>query len=256
MLDYRPAQNLLADRCILITGATGGLGRAAALACARHGAQVILLGRDVPKLEALYDEIESLGAPAPAILPMELLQASDALCHDIATTVEEQVGRLDGILHNAAELGALAPIELYHAEIWTRVFQVNVHAPFLLTRALLPLLKRAPDASVVFTSAEVGRRPRAYWGAYAAAYGAVEVMAQTLALELDNTAVRVNTLDPGNVQTALRTRAYPAEDPQQWPLPEEVMPAYLYLLGPDSRGVTGQALAAQRLGPRPTASSR
>jgi len=243
---YQPAPNLLQDRVILITGATGGLGSAAAKACAAHGATVVLLGRTIRKLEALYDEIERAGHPQPAIYPMNLEGASPKDYVDLATTLDEAFGRLDGLLHSAALAGTLTPLHLYDVALWSQVMQVNLNAPYLLTAATLPLLRNSSDASVIFSSAEVGRLGRAYWGAYAVSSAAVENMSQIWADELErHPNLRFNTLDPGAVRTPLRTRAYPGEDPNTLPLPEQLMPAYLWLLGPDSRGTTGQALKAQ-----------
>lgn len=249
MKDYHPPKDLLADRVILVTGAGSGIGRAVSLALAEHGATVVLLGRTVPRLEKVYDEIERLGWPKAAILPLNLETASTIDYEAAAQTVEKEFGRLDGLLHNAALLGTLTPLELYNIETWGRVMQVNLNAPFLLTRACLPLLKNAPDASIVFTSADVGRRSRAYWGAYGVAAFGIEGLMQTLACELEtNTRVRVNSLDPGPVRTELRSRAYPGEDPNILPPPESITGTYVYLLGPDSRAVTGQALNAQQAG--------
>lgn len=246
-MPYVPALDLLAGRVILVSGATGGLGRAAALALAGHGATVVLLGRTLKKLERVYDEIEARHLPKPAMLVADLARAGPAEYDTVAQTIGQEFGRLDGLLHSAAELGTLTPLELYDPATWQRVLTVNLTAPFLLTRACLPLLKRAPDASVVFTSADVGRKGRAYWGAYAVAAFGIEGMAQVLADELSaNTAVRVNTLDPGPARTNLRAAAYPGENRQALPPPEALMATYLYLLGPDSRGVTGQALTAER----------
>lgn len=246
-MPYAPAPDLLAGRVILVTGATGGLGRAASLALAGHGATVILLGRALRKLERVYDEIEARGLPKPAMLVADLAQAGPAEHDTIAQTIAQEFGRLDGLLHSAAELGTLTPIEHYDPQTWQRVLAVNLTAAFLLTRACLPLLRRSEDASVVFTSADVGRKARAYWGAYAVAAFGIEGMAQVLADELAaNTRIRVNTLDPGAVRTTLRARAYPGESRLATPAPEAVMGSYLYLLGPDSRGVTGQALTAER----------
>lgn len=230
---------------ILVTGAGAGIGRAVSLGLAAHGASVVLLDRVVERLESAYDAIEQAGGPQAALYPMDLAGATPADYEELAGRVEEAFGRLDGLLHNAAELGVPGPIEQYEPEVWARIVQVGLNAPFLLTRACLPMLRRAGDASVVFTSAAVGRHGRAYWGAYATACGAGEVLAQVLADELENFGVRVNTLDPGPVRTAFRARAYPAEDPNRLSPPEAVVPAYLYLLGPESRGVTGQALSAQ-----------
>jgi len=242
--DYHPPADLLAGRTILITGAGDGLGRAAALAYARHGATVVLLGRTVKKLEAVYDAIVAAGGPQPAITPLDLAKAGYAQLAEIAERIGESFGRLDGLLHSAAELGALAPLELYDMEQWMKVFQVNLHAPTLLTRLCLPLLKTSPDASVIFTTSEVAARGRPYWGAYAAAGAAVENLVRIWAAELEGSSVRVNALDPGAVRTNLRARAYPGEDPKALPAPETRVGAYLYLMGPDSAGTRGEFVRA------------
>jgi len=246
MKDYQAPSDLLTGRVILVTGAGDGIGRAAAKSFAAHGATVILLGRTVHKLEAVYDEIEQAGGPQPAIYPMNLEGAGAEDYQQLADTVAEQLGRLDGILHNAAFLGSLTPLELYDLELWSRVMQVNLHAAYLLTRACLPLLKQSPDASVVFTTADVGRKGVAYWGAYAISNAAVENMMQIFADEMEtNTHIRFNSLDPGAVRTRMRNLAFPGEDPETLPLPEQIMPSYLYLMGADSQSVNGQALSAQ-----------
>lgn len=246
MRDYRPAPDLLKDRVILVTGAGDGLGAAAAKTFAAHGASVVLLGRTVRKLEAVYDAIEKAGHPQPAIYPMDLEGASAADYEDLAGVLSREFGRLDGLLHNAAMLGTRTPTEQYNLPLWSRVMQVNLNAPLLLTRACLGLLRQAADASVVFTTADVGRHGRAYWGAYAVSNAAVENLMQVLADELQtNTGIRVNSLDPGAVRTRMRTLAFPAEDGASLPRPEAVMSTYLYLMGPDSRGITGQGLNAQ-----------
>jgi NAD(P)-dependent dehydrogenase (short-subunit alcohol dehydrogenase family) len=247
MSRYDPPADVLAGRNILITGAGDGIGRAAALACAAHGATVVLLGRTRRKLERVYDEIEARGGATPAMLEVDLARARPDDYATVAHTLELELGRLDGLLHNAAELGVLAPIEHYRPDTWNRVLAVNLTAAYLLTRACLPLLKRSPDASVVFTTADVGRHGRAYWGAYGTACAALEGFARILADELAaNTQVRVNTLDPGPVRTAFRARAYPGEDATRHPPPEAIMPVYLYLLGPASRGQTGRQFTAER----------
>jgi NAD(P)-dependent dehydrogenase (short-subunit alcohol dehydrogenase family) len=241
--DYTPAPDLLRDRVILVTGAGSGLGKAAALACAAHGATLVLLGRQVRPLEAVYDAIEQAGGAQPAIYPMNLEGAAPQDYDDLAARVGEAFGRLDGLLHNAAALGTLTPLRHYDAETWLRTLQVNVNAPFLLTRACLALLEAAQDASLVFTADAVGRRGKAYWGAYGVAKFAVEGLMQILADEYAGTTpVRVNSLDPGAVRTRGRLSLYPGVDPGTLPAPESVMPWYLWLLGPDSKGVTGQAL--------------
>jgi NAD(P)-dependent dehydrogenase (short-subunit alcohol dehydrogenase family) len=240
--DYTPAADLLAERVILITGAAEGIGRVAARACAAHGATVVLLDKTVPRLEALYDEIEQAGHPQPAIYPMDLEGAQPHHYQELAGSVQERLGRLDGLVHNAAVLGTLGPLHHVGLETWSTVMQVNLHAPFLLTHACLPLLQAAPDASIVFLSDRVGRRGRAYWGAYGVSKFGIEGLMQILADEWEyRPSLRFNSLDPGPVATQLRYQAYPAEDPAVRAAPESVVPALLYLLGPDSRGVTGRA---------------
>jgi NAD(P)-dependent dehydrogenase (short-subunit alcohol dehydrogenase family) len=244
--DYHPATDMLADRVILVTGAGDGIGRAAALAFAAHGATIILLGRTPSRLEQVYDEIERAGKPQPAIYPMNLEGATPKDYDDLAATLHQEFGHLDGLLHNAAMLGTLTPFELYNIETWYQVMQVNLHAPFLLTRSCLRLLKNAADASVVFTIPDVGRQGRAYWGAYAVSKAGNLNMMQILADECEvNTSVRVNCIDPGAVRTQLRLCAYPGVNPNRFPSPDEIMGAYLYLMGPDSKDVNGQVISAQ-----------
>lgn len=246
MKDYQPAADLLQNRVILVTGAGAGIGRAVARRLAAHGATVILLGRTIRKLEQIYDEIEQAGAPKPAIYPMNLEGAIPRDYADLARVLESEFGRLDGLLHNAALFEGLTPLANYDIELWYRILQVNLNAPFLLTQALLGLLNRSADASVVFTADRVGADGKAYWGAYAVAKGGTETLLKMLASELEtNTPIRVNGIDPGQVRTGLTLRAYPGRDPEEWADPEAVLASYLYLLGPDSKGVTGQILRAQ-----------
>ncbi|MEW6647234.1 MAG: YciK family oxidoreductase [Pseudomonadota bacterium] len=246
MHNYKPAPDLLKDRVILVTGAGDGIGAAAAKAFAAHGATVILLGRSARKLEKVYDDIEQSGGPQPALVPLNLEKAVPEQYLELATMVEKEFGRLDGLLHNAALLGTLTPLEQYDLKQWAQLMQVNLHAPYLLTRAMLPLLKNSKDASVLFTSSGVGRKGRAYWGAYAITKAADENMMEIWADELEtNTSIRVNSIDPGAVRTSMRAKAYPGEDPNNLPRPEEIMSVYLYLMGPDSRGTTGQRTSAQ-----------
>ena len=239
--------DLLKNRIIAITGAGDGIGRALACACGKLGAIVILMGRTVKKLETAYDELIALDAPQPAIYPVELAGATPADYQNLAQSIHDTFGRLDGLVHNAGILGTRSPIELYQPEEWIEVMHVNVNAAFFLTQALLPTLKAADDASIIFTSSGVGRCGRAYWGAYAASKFATEGLMQVLADELENTRhIRVNSLNPGAVRTKMRASAYPAEDPNRLLPPEDIVSAYLYLLGEDSRGVHGQALEAQQ----------
>lgn len=239
--NWQARGDYLQQRILLITGAGSGIGAAVAAACAQHGATVILLDKVVRSLEQVYDAIEAAGGPRAAIYPMNLEGAAEKDYLDLAATVEKEFGRLDGVLHNAALLGALVPIAHFEAELWYRILQVNLNGPFLLTRACLPLLMNSADASVLFNSDRVARQGKAYWGAYAASKAAAENFMQVLADELEsNTPVRVNSIDPGAVATSLRALAYPGEDPAALPGARDVVRPFLYLLGPDSKGVTGQ----------------
>lgn len=243
---YQASQKLLEDRVILVTGASDGIGKAAALSFTEHGATVILLGRNLSKLEQVHDQIADAGHPQPAIYPMDLEGAQPDHYEEMALKIDKEFGRIDGLLHNAGALGALSPIEHYDIEQWHRVIQVNLHAAFMMTQACLPVLRKAKDASIVFTSSSVGRKGRAYWGAYAVSKFAIEGLMQVLADELEaNTNIRVNSINPGRVRTAMRASAYPGENPNTLPWPKEIMAPYLFLMGPDSRGVTGQAINAQ-----------
>lgn len=246
MKDYQAPSDLLRDRVILITGAGDGIGAVAAKTCAAHGATVILHGRTLAKLEAVYDAIEQAGHPQPAIVPQDLSTAGAAEYQQLASTIEQEFGRLDGLLHNAGQLGDITPLEMYDPDTWDFVMRVNLRAPFLLTQALLPQLRQSADASVVFTSSSVGRQARAFWGAYAVSKCGVEGLSRMWADELRNISnIRVNCLNPGATRTNMRANAYPAENPATVKAPEDIMPLYLWLLGPDSKGTTGQSLDAQ-----------
>jgi NAD(P)-dependent dehydrogenase (short-subunit alcohol dehydrogenase family) len=244
--NYRPRTNLLAGRTILVTGAGDGIGRSAALSYAAHGATVLLLGRTGSKLEAVYDEIEAAGGAKPAIIEMDLAAASEHSYDNLAASLGREFSCLHGILHNAALLGDRRPIANAGYASWQEVMQVNVNAQFLLTRYLLPLLQQAPIASIIFTSSGVGRIGKAYWGAYAVSKFATEGFMQVLASELENTSrIRVNSLNPRATNTAMRRTAYPAETPTNNPAPQDIMAAYLFLMGDDSAGVTGKAFDAR-----------
>lgn len=239
--NYQPTKDLLKDKVILITGATDGIGEAAAHHFGAHGATVILLGRNVKKLEYVYDKMIEAGCPQPAIYPMDLEGATDQDHADLANTIENEFQKLDGLVHNAARLDALMPIEQYDLKMWARLLQVNLTAPFLMTRACLPVLRKSSDASVLFTSSGVAHHGRAYWGAYAVSKAAADNLMQTLADEVEtNTNIRVNSIDPGRVRTKMRKKAFPGEDPLSLPTTDDIMPSYLYLMGPDSKGLTGK----------------
>lgn len=244
--NYAYPDDLLHDRIILITGATAGIGRALAIHAAAHGAQVILHGRSVKKLEEIYDEIEALdGAPRPSIAVMDLATADDNAYRTLAESLTAEFGRLDGLVNNAGILGERYSIEQYDAGMWQQVMHVNVTAAFALTQVCLPLLHQSEDASIIFTSSGVGRQGKPFWGAYAVSKFATEGLSQVLANEQQHGNLRVNCINPGPVRTEMRLAAYPAEDRGVLKRPEEVLPTYMYLLGPDSKDVTGASLDAQ-----------
>jgi len=243
---YSAPEELLKDRVILVTGAGGAIGGAAALSYAKHGATVILLGRSEQTLNETYDIIVNAGYSKPMLCPLNLENATPGNYQALADSIEKEFGRLDGILHAAAMLGSLTPLEHYDLALWSRVMQINLNAPFLITRTCLNLLKAADNASVIFSAAGVGLKGEAYWGAYGIAHAAVENMAEIFADELEtNTSIRINNLDPGLVRSRLRALAFPGEDPNTLTTATEIMPAYLYLMGDSSIGITGERLLAQ-----------
>jgi NAD(P)-dependent dehydrogenase (short-subunit alcohol dehydrogenase family) len=247
LLTYQAAPDLLKNRVILVTGAGDGIGRAAALAYAKHGATVLLLGRTLSKLESVYDEIERMGGAQPALLPLNLSHAKLDDYLSLLRTIEKAEGRLDGILHNAALLGPIMPLQSYDPETWDDVMNVNLRAPFQLTQALLPMLSLSTDASVVFTTSSVGRSVRPLWGAYAISKQGIEALSCMFAAEQSGVStIRFNCLNPGATRTNMRASAFPQENPLELSTPEQIMSAYLYLMGADSKDLTGQSLDVPR----------
>ena len=246
----QPGTPRLQQRIILITGAHEGIGRAVAMACAAEGATVVLSAFREKSLHPVYDAILATGAPEPAILPLNLDTATEADCIAAANILGDTFGRLDGLAHCAAFVPYLSRIDDYDITEWERVIRINLTAPFLLTQVCLPLLRAAEDASIVFTAERVGRTGSAYWGAYAAAKFGIEGLMQVLADETrDSSHLRVNSLDPGRVRTALRAHLYPGEDPGSHPAPETITGSYIHLLGSESRGISGQAFSAHEMMP-------
>ena len=233
-------QQQLKQRVILVTGAGDGIGAVAAQTYAQHGATVVLLGRTIAKLEKTYDAIKNNGDPEPAIYPLNLEGATEQDYLDMANTIGNELGRLDGVLHNAAVLGELTPLEHYRAELWQKVMHINVTAAWQLSRACLPLLRQASDPKIVFT---LHRTTSAYWGAYGIAKAAVESLMRILADELDtDPPIAVNAIIPGETQSPMVVRAFPGKDIKQLPSMQSLMPSYLYLMGPQSSGLTGRIM--------------
>lgn len=243
MTTYVAPPDLLKGRVVLVTGAGDGIGRCAALEYARLGAEVVLLGRTGRKLEGVYDEIVDAGLPEPVIQTTDLASAEPDDYATLASQIGEQLGRLDGILHNAAELDILTPVEYIERDSWERALAVNATAPLLLTQACLPLLRRQ-DSTVIFTTDACARKPKGYWGAYAVSKAAALNLALMLAIELQNTPIRVNVVDPGPTRTGLRLRTHPGASIMSVPPPEAFMSLYAYLMGPDSAALRGAVLDA------------
>ncbi|MDP2901849.1 MAG: SDR family NAD(P)-dependent oxidoreductase [Methylovulum sp.] len=236
----------LKDNVILITGAGGGLGATAAQALAKHGAHIILLDKNIAKLEAVYDAVVAANAPAPIMYPFDLAGANENDYQELADRIDEKYGALQGLLHSAVEFTAFTPIAQTSTKDWGHTLNVNLNAPFLLSRVLLPVLQKSPQASIVFTSDSSARVAKAYTGAYGVSKIALEGLAKILAEELEAACkIRVNTLIPGPVDSPLRKRAYPAEDKTRLPAMASLASVYLYLFGPQSIGVTGQAVDAR-----------
>ncbi|EMN3917455.1 YciK family oxidoreductase [Citrobacter farmeri] len=244
-MHYQPKQDLLQDRIILVTGASDGIGREAALTYARYGASVILLGRNDEKLRHVAEMIAQQTGRQPSWFTLDLLTCTADDCHQLAQRVAGQYPRLDGVLHNAGLLGDVCPMIEQNPQVWQQVMQVNVNATFMLTQALLPLLLKSDSGSLVFTSSSVGQQGRANWGAYAASKFATEGMMQVLADEYQNRPLRVNCINPGGTRTGMRANAFPTEDPQKLKTPADIMPLYLWLMGDDSRRKTGMTFDAQ-----------
>jgi NAD(P)-dependent dehydrogenase (short-subunit alcohol dehydrogenase family) len=243
---FTPDAGLLAGRVILITGAGGGLGRALAVESARAGASVILSGRNASKLDLVYDEIEKLGGPQPAIAALDLAAATAVDYDNLAKTIDDEFGKLDGLVHCAALLGERTPLEQYDVPTWCKVLHVNLTAPFILTQVLLPNLRKSADASVIFVSSGVVTNQRPYWGAYAVAKSGLESVRSMLSQELEGEPnIRVNSVNPGRMRTGMRAAAYPAEDPNTLPAPVTVSGTFLYLLSALGRGIDGQYFEAQ-----------
>jgi len=243
LLDYEPPADVLKHKRILITGAADGIGRAISKSFASHGASLILLDKKSRKLETLYDDIVAAGGPEPALVVQDLMNLDRERAVQIGSGIEHDFTGLDGLLHNAGQLKGLTPMHSVDSDAWQQTLQVNLNAPWILTQAMLPLMKRSEAASILFTSAHPGRRGQAYWGAYGVAYGGIEILAQTWADEVEqNTAIRFNTIDPGPIRTSMRRLSHPGEVSTTVREPADVVAAYVYLMADDSRHVRGRAL--------------
>ena len=226
--NFKATDDLLEERVILVTGATGGFGKVISMALAAHGATVILVARNLRLVESLYDEIEQAGYPTPAIYPINLEGATEQDYQELASNIDNQLGRLDGIIHCAAILGTPTVFAQSDAVTWYQVHQVNLHAPYLLTRACLPLLSQSDHGSIVFM---IDDKPGAYWDAYQVSKQGLREMAGLLAREYEGSDLHVNCVNPGKTRTALQLRAFPAADiNDRLPTPEHHIDTFLYLV--------------------------
>lgn len=243
-MQYSPAADLLKERVILITGAGSGIGSAVAKAYANHGATVILLDKKIPALEQVYDDIIAAGSATPAIYPLDLQGANISDYDDLANSVHDNFGRLDGLVHCAASLGQLAPVQHQDPKVWLDTLQINLTAPYLLTRACLALMQKYEHASIIFTTDN--HKDTAYWSGYGISKAGIESLSKQLADEMASDGrVRVNCIDPGDVKTPLHGRAFPAINPTGLALPEDVVSSYLYLMGQNSLHRNGDVIKAQ-----------
>ena len=243
---YKAPENLLKDKVILISGGGSGIGREAGLTFTTFGAEVILLGRDSSNLDETYSLFEKNNLKKPVLQVIDLETAQEEDFQKVSEEVFKEFGKLDGLLNNASILGTKTSIQNYNFKEWRSVSKINFESALLLTKSLLPVLQIADNSSIIFTSSGVGKKGKAYWGAYAISKFATEGLVQILSEELEKTSgIRVNAINPGAVRTKMRAQAYPAEDPKTLKNPKDIMNAYLFLMGIDSLGITGKSIEAQ-----------
>jgi NAD(P)-dependent dehydrogenase (short-subunit alcohol dehydrogenase family) len=243
--DYQVTKGELTDKVILVTGANRGFGRAMTLDLAKAGATVIMLGRDLGSLESVYDEVTDLGYQEPVLYPLDLEGATPEHYEQLQANLLENFDQLDGLIHNASIIGTMMPIEQYDIKLWYSTMQINVNAVFMLTQFLIPVLNKSDDARILFLSSSVGRSARAYWGAYGVSKFAIEGLSKTLSEELEKTNIRVNSLDPKRMRTKMRQTAYPAENAENNPLPQECSPAIVYLMSESTKALNGEQLTLE-----------
>lgn len=240
------AQPKLSGKVILVTGAAGSIGGAVSQMLASQGATIILLDKQIPALEKRYDLIKQASYPEPAIYPLDLKGAAVSDYDTLVHNIEQQIGRLDGLIHCAAMLGQLAPFAHQDPKLWAEVIHVNLTAPSLLTRACLPLLSEQRESFVTFTGDD--QAAKAYWGAYGISKNALITLCEQLAAELSaTTSITVNGFMPGKVSSEIHKRAFPAASDRHLPTVEEMATYYLALSGPAGKTFHGQFASAADL---------
>lgn len=241
-VNYKVQEGELEGKVILVTGANRGFGLAITMDLAKAGATVIMLGRDLGSLEYAYDEVVDAGYKEPILYPLDLEGATPENYQELQDNILDKFKKLDGLIHNAAILGTQMPIDQYDIKLWYSTLQINLSAPFMLTQFLIPALMKSDDARILFLSSTVGRKARAYWGAYSVSKFGIEGFAKTLSEELEKTQITVNTINPGKIRTEMRRTAYPAEDASTVPRPEEKSSVIVYLLSNEGSKINGEQL--------------
>ena len=241
-VNYKVKEGELEGKVILVTGANRGFGLAITMDLAKAGATVVMLGRDLGSLEYAYDAVVDAGYKEPILYPLDLEGATPENYQELQDNILDQFKKLDGLIHNAAILGTQMPIDQYDIKLWYSTLQINLSAPFMLTQFLIPALMKSDDARILFLSSTVGRKARAYWGAYSVSKFGIEGFAKTLSEELEKTQITVNTINPGKIRTEMRRTAYPAEDASSVPRPEEKSSVIVYLLSNKGSKINGEQL--------------
>ena len=241
-VNYKVQEGELEGKVVLVTGANRGFGLAITMDLAKAGATVIMLGRDLGSLEYAYDAVVDAGYKEPILYPLDLEGATPENYQELQDNILDKFKKLDGLIHNAAILGTQMPIDQYDIKLWYSTLQINLSAPFMLTQFLIPTLMKSDDARILFLSSTVGRKARAYWGAYSVSKFGIEGFAKTLSEELEKTQITVNTINPGKIRTEMRRTAYPAEDASSVPKPEEKSSVIVYLLSNKGSKINGEQL--------------
>ena len=241
-INYKVKEGELEGKVILVTGANRGFGLAITMDLAKAAATVIMLGRDLGSLEYAYDAVVDAGYKEPILYPLDLEGATPENYQELQDNILDKFTKLDGLIHNAAILGTQMPIDQYDIKLWYSTLQINLSAPFMLTQFLIPALMKSNDARILFLSSTVGRKARAYWGAYSVSKFGIEGFAKTLSEELEKTQITVNTINPGKIRTEMRRTAYPAEDASTVPRPEEKSSVIVYLLSNEGSKINGEQL--------------